>query len=156
MLEIHNTQSQASSQFSSSSFVFIIDACIADEILDTCRGFRRDIGRKLSKSAYSIISALSNFPPPVPEDVQQYIHESQQYMTIAQQRKVATQEMITQQQWSIEAQAAQIMHIQRILSLLVSDVNMPLPLPLLPHFAHPPPTYQEDNSEEIEDEDLDL
>ncbi|PON53867.1 hypothetical protein TorRG33x02_304000 [Trema orientale] len=82
--------------------------------------------------------------------------------------------MISQQQRSIEAQAAQIAHMQRILSSLVLDANMstsapiylgststsfgtmPLPPPLSPHFAHPPPTHQEDDSEETEDEDLGL
>ncbi|PON34284.1 hypothetical protein TorRG33x02_353640 [Trema orientale] len=80
--------------------------------------------------------------------------------------------MIAQQQLSIEAQAVQIGHMQRILSSLVLDVNMstsapihlgstltsfgtmPPPPPLPPCFAHPPPTHQENDSEETEDEDL--
>ncbi|PON58387.1 hypothetical protein TorRG33x02_291270, partial [Trema orientale] len=88
------------------------------------------------------------------------------------QREVATQEMIAQQQRSIEAQAAQIAHMQRILSSLVPDVNMststpihlgststsfgtmPPPPPLPPRFARPPPTHQENESEETEDENL--
>ncbi|PON78906.1 LOW QUALITY PROTEIN: hypothetical protein TorRG33x02_236840 [Trema orientale] len=83
MLEIHNTQSQASSQSGSSSSASVTDAHIADEVLDTRRRFRRGIKRKLSKSASSTRSAPPDFPPSVLEDVQRYIHESQQYMTMA-------------------------------------------------------------------------
>lgn len=105
MLEINNTQSQASSQSGSSSSASINDAHIADEVLGTHRILRKSIRRKLSKFAFSTRSVASDFPLPVPEDVQQYIQESQQYMTTAHQREVATLEMIAQQQRSIEAQA---------------------------------------------------
>ncbi|PON33234.1 hypothetical protein TorRG33x02_355240, partial [Trema orientale] len=73
MLEIHNTQSQASSQSGSSSSAFVTDAHIADEVLGTRRKFRRGIRPKLSKSASSTRSVSPDFRPPVPEDVQQYI-----------------------------------------------------------------------------------
>ena len=73
MIEIQNTQSQASSQFGLSSSISVSDAHIVDEVLGTHRGFRRGVGHKLSKSASNTRSALSDFSPPVPEDVQQYI-----------------------------------------------------------------------------------
>ncbi|PON76724.1 hypothetical protein PanWU01x14_034100 [Parasponia andersonii] len=70
MFEIHNTQSQASSQSSSSSSASVTNAHIVDEVLNTRRRFRRDIGRKLSKFASSTRCAPPDFPPLVPEDVQ--------------------------------------------------------------------------------------
>ncbi|PON60896.1 hypothetical protein PanWU01x14_150250 [Parasponia andersonii] len=89
---------------------------------------------------------------------------------------MTTQEMIAQQQGIIEAQVSQKAYMQRILSSLVLDVNMPRiapiylwctltafgmmppPLPLTPHFAPPPsqPTRQKDENEETKDEDLGL